>query len=235
MTDNVTLNPGASGASVRAINRSGVATQVLAVDLGGEAGPEALLTAGQKTMANSVPVALASDQLAEPAGAAISGVSMPTGGVGLTGWLSSIYNAAQNLISAVNAAALTTPLPITISGSTGTDASANKPTLPNVGASPFGGTTLYSAYVLVATLAANASRNSWGFQNCSGARCVLLLHDGTASSGSAPNNATCYAIEGGAAPGFQGGSDGDAYFKGAVEVYAAAALTGSAYVALYQR
>lgn len=47
---------------------------------------------GQKTMAQSLAVTLASDQSnLEPGGTAITGSAMPAGGTGLTGWLSAIY------------------------------------------------------------------------------------------------------------------------------------------------
>jgi hypothetical protein len=65
---------------------------------------------GQKAMAQSLAVTLASDQgNLEPGGSAITGASMPTGGVGLTGWLSAIYKscvgptpAGTNNIGGVN-------------------------------------------------------------------------------------------------------------------------------------
>ena len=47
---------------------------------------------GQKPMAQSLAVTLASDQSnLEPGGTAITGTAMPAGGAGLTGWLSAIY------------------------------------------------------------------------------------------------------------------------------------------------
>ena len=46
MPDNTTLNPGIGGDVARSIDRAGVKTQVVAIDLGGEAGPENLLGAG---------------------------------------------------------------------------------------------------------------------------------------------------------------------------------------------
>jgi hypothetical protein len=50
------------------------------------------LPAGQKPMAQSLAVTLASDQTSlEPGASAITGTTMPTGGTGLTGWLSAIY------------------------------------------------------------------------------------------------------------------------------------------------
>lgn len=53
-------------------------------------------TLGQKTMAQSLPVALASDLAnLEPAAAAITGTTMPAGGTGLTGWLSAIYRSCS--------------------------------------------------------------------------------------------------------------------------------------------
>ncbi len=46
MPDNTTLNPGIGGDVARSIDRAGVKTQVVAIDLGGEAGPENLLGDG---------------------------------------------------------------------------------------------------------------------------------------------------------------------------------------------
>ena len=66
MADNTTLNPGAAGDSIRDIDRAGVKTQVNQIDIGGAAA-ELLLVAGQKTMASSAPVTMASDQPAIPA------------------------------------------------------------------------------------------------------------------------------------------------------------------------
>ena len=52
------------------------------------------LATGQKPMAQSLAVTLASDQTGlEPGASAITGTTMPTGGSGLTGWLSAIYKA----------------------------------------------------------------------------------------------------------------------------------------------
>jgi hypothetical protein len=42
MSDNTTLPPGSGGDNVRTIDRAGVKTQVIAIDIGGEAGPENL-------------------------------------------------------------------------------------------------------------------------------------------------------------------------------------------------
>lgn len=46
MADNTTLNPGTGGDLVRTIDRGGIKTQVMALDLGGEAGPESLVSGG---------------------------------------------------------------------------------------------------------------------------------------------------------------------------------------------
>jgi hypothetical protein len=51
---------------------------------------------GARTTATSLSVTAASDQTnLEPAGAAITGTTMPTGGTGLTGWLSAIYRSCS--------------------------------------------------------------------------------------------------------------------------------------------
>jgi len=44
MADNTTLNTGVGGDLIRDVNRAGVKTQVVIVDLGGQGGPENLLT-----------------------------------------------------------------------------------------------------------------------------------------------------------------------------------------------
>jgi len=51
---------------------------------------------GAKTTAASLSVSVPTDQAnLEPAGAAVTGTSMPTGGTGLTGWLSAIYRSCS--------------------------------------------------------------------------------------------------------------------------------------------
>lgn len=47
MSDNTILNPGVNGDVARSIDRAGVKTQVVAIDLGGQAGPENLLGEGR--------------------------------------------------------------------------------------------------------------------------------------------------------------------------------------------
>ncbi|MGA2491846.1 MAG: hypothetical protein ABSF67_02720 [Roseiarcus sp.] len=116
-------------------------------------------------------------------------------------------------------------------GSAGVDYSANKPTLPNVGAN-FGATGIYANYVLIAAVPANPSRNEIEVENTSGAQIVIILDDGTAASGAQPNNATIKAYAGGASAGAQGGSWSSQAFKGRAQVYAPSA---SAQVAVNAR
>jgi hypothetical protein len=64
MADNTVLNPGAQGDTIRTLQRTsgGAKTEAVALDLGGpEPNAEKFIAAGQQTMANSVPVAPASD------------------------------------------------------------------------------------------------------------------------------------------------------------------------------
>ena len=97
-TDNTTLNSGSGGDTVRTVAKTGnspAKTQAILLDIGGgaDASPETILTAGQQTKALSVSIVPASDLTnLEPQGSAITGASLPTGGVGLTGWLSAIWS-----------------------------------------------------------------------------------------------------------------------------------------------
>ena len=65
MADNTVLNPGASGDTIRTLDRTATGspkTEVVTLDLGGpEPNAEKLLAAGQAKMVNSVPVVPASD------------------------------------------------------------------------------------------------------------------------------------------------------------------------------
>ncbi|RQR87744.1 hypothetical protein DIE09_06745 [Burkholderia sp. Bp9010] len=105
-------------------------------------------------------------------------------------------------------------------GSTGLDYSANKPTLPNVGAA-FGATGPYASYVLVATVPASPTRNNVDIENISGAQIAVVRDDGTAANGAAPNNASAFALGGGSAAGAQGGAWSSQTFKGRLQIYAA--------------
>jgi hypothetical protein len=96
----------------------------------------AMLKRGVQTSANSTSVTVASDQSnLEPAGVPITGQAMPTGGVGLTGWLSGIYKllnsatpAGTNTIGAVTQAGA----PWTISLPTNAAQDGTDPGVPGV-------------------------------------------------------------------------------------------------------
>lgn len=111
--------------------------------------------------------------------------------------------------------------PVVQSGSTGTDYSANKSTItiPNVGAA-FGASGPYANYVLLTTIPASATRANIDIENISGGQIVLVRDDGTAAAASAPNNASAFALAGGAGVGSQGGSWSSATFKGRLQIYA---------------
>ncbi|WP_447361696.1 hypothetical protein ACSC95_19130 [Burkholderia vietnamiensis] len=113
-------------------------------------------------------------------------------------------------------------LEVNQAGSTGTDYSANKPTIPNVGAA-FGASGPYANYVLVATVPALATRNNVDIENISGAQIAVVRDDGTAASGAAPANASVFALGGGASAGSQGGAWSSQTFKGRLQIYAPSA------------
>ena len=98
MSDNTNLNLGFGGDTIRTVAKTANApakTQILIIDVGGGAdgSVETPLVAGQQTTALSLSVTPASDiSSVEPAGAPITGASMPAGGLGLTGWLSAIWS-----------------------------------------------------------------------------------------------------------------------------------------------
>lgn len=118
-------------------------------------------------------------------------------------------------------------------GSTGSDASANKPTLPVLGAN-FGGTGPFANYVLVATLNLYPSRKQVEVGNATGAQIAVVLDDGTATAGQALATTSAFPLSGGAGPGIQGAGWIDQHFTGRVQVFAPSALTGSAIVLLRQ-
>lgn len=123
---------------------------------------------------------------------------------------------------------MATGMAITQIGTLGFDFSVNKPTLPNVGAA-FGGSGPYANYVLIQTIAAGG-RNNVGVENTSGAQLVIVRDDGSAAVGAQPNNASVFALAGGASAGAQGGSWSSQTFKGRIQVYAPSA---AAQVAIY--
>ncbi|MBV8474084.1 MAG: hypothetical protein JO107_14795 [Hyphomicrobiales bacterium] len=145
------------------------------------------------------------------------------GGPGVNGAIGMCLNAqGQAIPVGPNCVGAT---PVGMAGTTGADYSANKPTLPNVSAN-FGASGVYANYVLIATVPANPSRLSIDVENTSGAQIAIVRDDGTAASGTAPNNASVFALAGGSVPGggsavgTQGGSWSSQTFKGRVQVYA---------------
>ena len=114
-------------------------------------------------------------------------------------------------------------------GSTGTDYSANKPTLPNVG-SNFAASGPYASYVLIATVPASTTRTIVDIENNSGAQIAIIRDDGTAANGTAPKNASVFALAGGSGAGAQGGSWTSSSFFGRLQIYA---LSSTAQVAVW--
>ncbi|MHB8915934.1 MAG: hypothetical protein ACYC4K_09010 [Thiobacillus sp.] len=188
MADNTQLNAGTGGDLIRDIAKTvnaGAKTQGMLLDIGGgtDASPELFLTAGQALKAASLPVTLASDQgalavsgtfyqatqpvsvaaLPLPGGASqdgtdATGVTAPTGGVGIRGWLSGIYNKLLGILSVQLTSAFT---PTASSGAFTTSATAST-----------------SAQVLPA----NASRRFFLFSNLGTATIYLNLSGGAASA-----------------------------------------------------
>lgn len=118
-------------------------------------------------------------------------------------------------------------------GSNGTDASANIPALPNIGAN-FAASGPYASYVLVRTIGANSARNYVEINNTSGGQIVVIRDDGTAAVGAAPINGTIFALAAGAGTAQQGAGWSSQTFRGRLQIYAPTALTGNAYVAAFQ-
>ena len=104
-------------------------------------------------------------------------------------------------------------------GSTGLDDSANKPTLPNVGAN-FAASGPYAGYVLIAAVPASPTRLNVDIENTSGAQIAVVRDDGTAAAGAAPVNASVFALAGGSGAGAQGGAWSSDRFKGRLQIYA---------------
>jgi len=159
--------------------------------------------------------------------------SWRTGGLPFPKWLLNLGTAANGDGPYVDGVALVdaggnqlgvagNPLAVAGAGSAGRDYSANAPALPNVGAN-FGAGGPYAGYALIASVPANASRIGLDVENLSGAPIAIVLDDGTAANGSAPANASVFALAGGAGVGAQGGSWVSQSEKGRVQVYAPAA------------
>jgi hypothetical protein len=151
---------------------------------------------GQKVMAASLPVTLASDQgNLEPGGSAITGASMPTGGVGLTGWLSAIYKscvgptpAGTNNIGGVNVDNVADGL--TTSGSVSSAA-----TVVSVSTAGFSGGSFQVSGTFVGTVTFEQSNDN--------ATWVVMLVISASSAGATPattaTTADLYDFESGAA------------------------------------
>ena len=109
-------------------------------------------------------------------------------------------------------------LPVAQAGSTGLDFSANRPTLPNVGAN-FGSAGPYANYYLTATIPAGM-RNNGHVENNSGAQIAVVRDDGTAAGGTQPAHASVFPLAGGVAGGQGAGYDG-LTFDGRLQIYSA--------------
>lgn len=122
---------------------------------------------------------------------------------------------------------------IEANGSTGKDWSVNAPALPVVGAN-FAGSGPFASYVLVKTVAANTSRNNVEIKNLTGDQIAVVRDDGTAASSAPPLNASAFALAGGASAGQQGAAWSSTTFRGRLQIYAPAALSGSAFIAVLE-
>lgn len=91
MTDNTTLNPGAGGDTIRTIARGSSKTEVVQIDIGGESA-ENLVVGYMPVQDGPAEASLTTIATNTAQGTAATGVTMPTGGVGLFGWLSGIYS-----------------------------------------------------------------------------------------------------------------------------------------------
>ena len=163
--------------------------------------------------------------LPDTSGGALAAAATDLGAPGTTACVSDTASCSLNALAQRVAQRLTTLIGSTLSfkqaGSTGSNSSANAPTLPNVGAA-FGSSGPYANYLLVATLAASTSRASVDVENTSGAQIAVVLDDGTAAAGAAPANASVFALASGSAVGAQGGSWVSQSEKGRVQIYAPA-------------
>ncbi len=110
-------------------------------------------------------------------------------------------------------------------GTAGLSYDVNRPALPNVGAN-FGSTGNYANYVLIQTVPLPpiyTFRSEVFIQNNSASQIILVLDDGTASTGSQPVNATVIPLASGAGAGAPGAGYSSQSFKGRVQIYAPSA------------
>lgn len=118
---------------------------------------------------------------------------------------------------------------VDVRGSVGLDYSANKPSLPLLGAD-FGSSGPYANYVLATTIPANVNRASVEIQNLTGEQICVVLDDGEANTGQALVSASVFSLQAGPGPAGQGSGWSEYTFWGRVQVFVPAALTGSQYV-----
>lgn len=154
MGDNTRLNPGSGGDLMRSVDRSGVAgpnTQVIALDIGAAgAGNEVLLTQGQKTSANSLPVVLPSDQI----------VTVNAPGVSATGSLAALNATVELVLNGAGGWAI--DLRNTFTGTVTFQATIDGTNWVNAPVSPFG------SGPNVATVTTATAAGAW-VGNCVGA------------------------------------------------------------------
>ena len=98
------------------------------------------------------------------------------------------------------------------------DFSFNKPALPVVGTN-FGGTGPYANYFYLGSVP-NTLGKEVEVINTSGAQIALILDDGTAATGAAPQNASVFSLAGGSGVGSQGTIWNSPIFKGRIQIYA---------------
>ena len=96
----------------------------------------------------------------------------------------------------------------------------NKPALPVVGTN-FGGTGPYANYFYLGSVP-NILGKEVEVVNTSGAQIVLILDDGMAATGPAPQNASVFSLAGGSGVGSQGTIWNSLVFKGRIQIYAPA-------------
>lgn len=116
------------------------------------------------------------------------------------------------------------------SGSTGIDASANKPLLPNVGAN-FGATGPFANFALIGTIPAGPKTPR--VQNLSTCSVLVVQDDGTAASGAQPVNASIWVLNPAPASGMGGSGYSSPTDKGRDQVYTAPACASTNLITIH--
>jgi hypothetical protein len=114
---------------------------------------------------------------------------------------------------------------------TGLAFSINQPTLPNIGAN-FAASGPFASYVLVGTVAA-AARNTITIINATAGQIAIVRDDGTAAAAAAPVNASVFPLAGATTAGQMGSAWSNSTFRGRLQIYAPAALSGNAFVSIF--